>query len=168
MLIGIMSDTHNNEKNTQIALATFRERGVKKLIHCGDITSPEIVRLFMGWDIAMVFGNMDHGRQALIEMAKRVGMRFPQQTQIVELENMTIAVTHGDRHAEMFRLMASRKYAVICHGHTHERLNEVKTSYSNVRVINPGALGGSKPQTRSVAILDTESGEVEFIEFPEL
>lgn len=167
MLIGIMSDTHNNAKNTQVALATFRERGVKKLIHCGDITTPEIVRLFAGWDVTFVFGNMDLSKQTLIETAKGVGVRIPQQWQVVELENMTIAVTHGHQHDVFFRLLTSRKYAVICHGHTHERLNEVRTGYS-VRVINPGALGGSKPQTRSVCILDTEAGDVEFVEFPEL
>jgi hypothetical protein len=165
--IGILSDTHNNAENTQVALSTFRERGVEKLIHCGDIATPGIVRLFMGWDVTFVFGNMDRDQSALVEAAKSVGLRVPQQTQIVEVPGTSIAVTHGDHASELFRLTVSRKHAYVCHGHTHERLNEVKNSYG-VRVINPGALGGNKPQTRSVAILDTDSGEVEFIEFPTL
>lgn len=167
MNVGILSDTHNNVKNTQIALATFRERGISKLIHCGDITAPDIVQLFAGWDVSFVFGNMDHGRGALMDAAKIAGVRPPQQTQIVDADGVSIAVTHGNNHAELFRLQVGRKYGFVCHGHTHERRNEYHSGYA-VRLINPGALGGNKPQTRSIAILDTVSGEVEFIEFPQL
>ncbi len=167
MKIGILSDTHNNAENTQVALSTFRARGISKLIHCGDLTTPGIVRLFANWDLTFVFGNMDRDRTALIQAAKSVGLRIPQRTQIVEVDGASIAVTHGDHAAELFRLQVSRKHAYVCHGHTHERRDERRNTYG-VRLINPGALGGSKPQTRSIAILDTETGEVEFIEFPTL
>lgn len=167
MKIGLLSDTHNNARNTRVALDAFREREITKLIHCGDITTPDIVRLFMGWDVYFVFGNMDGARSTLIDTAKAVGVRPPKQTQIVELDGASIAVTHGDHPAEMFRLQVSRKYAYLCHGHTHERRNEYNSGYG-IRIINPGALGGNKPEARSIAILDTESGEVEFITFPDL
>lgn len=163
MKIGLMSDTHNNVQNTQRALATFKARGITKLIHCGDLTAPDIMLLFAGWDVTFVFGNMDN-RAELLDAASVAGVRPPQVTQIVDAGDASIAVTHGDNSAEMFRLKIGRKYAYLCHGHTHERHNEYDSGYG-LRIINPGALGGSKPQTRSIAILDTATGEVEFIEF---
>ncbi len=167
MKIGLLSDTHDNARNTRAALDTFRARGIRTLIHCGDLTTPEIVRLFVGWDVYFVFGNMDRAQSTLIDTAKAVGVRPPKQTQIVELDGASIAVTHGDRAAEMFRLQVSGKYAYLCHGHTHERRNEYHSGYG-IRIINPGALGGNKPEERSIAILDLESGDVEFITFPAL
>jgi len=63
--------------------------------------------------------------------------------------------------------MFSGRFTFICHGHTHERRDEVRSAYG-VRLINPGALGGSRPQARSVCILDPASDDLEFIEFPEM
>ncbi|NDJ74847.1 MAG: metallophosphoesterase family protein [Chloroflexi bacterium] len=167
MKIGILSDTHNNPDNTRTALATFRERGIQRLIHCGDITTPPIVRLFTGWDVVFVYGNMDSDWVALMQAIRAIGAPRPQLSLEVEVGDMLIGVTHGADSNLLFRLQISGKYAYVCHGHTHQRRNEFRSAYG-VRVINPGALGGNRPETRSVCILDTASGNVEFIEFPDL
>ncbi len=167
MLIGILSDTHNNAHNTQIALQTLHERGVARLIHCGDITTPEIVYLFSGWHVLFVWGNGDHDKEALSAAAQSIGAPPPQMVHTLEVEGVKIAVTHGHKHGVLADLISSGDYAYVCHGHTHLRKNEPRSPY-NVRVINPGALGGVKLQTRSVCVLDTNSAQVEFIEFPAL
>ena len=43
MKIGVMSDTHDNLSNTTTVLNTYRERGITTIVHCGDLTSPEMV-----------------------------------------------------------------------------------------------------------------------------
>ena len=167
MKIGILSDTHNFQKNTQDALALLRERAIDTIIHCGDVTSPETVALFAGFDVRFVFGNMDSNRNDLIDAARWIGVMPPQLSREIEVAGKLIAACHGNDHGLLYRLMISGKYSYVCHGHTHERRNEFRSAYS-VRIINPGALGGSQPQTRSICILDVENDGVEFVEFPAL
>jgi putative phosphoesterase len=163
--IGILSDTHNNTRNTQAALEIFRQNGITKLIHCGDITTGSMIQLFMGWDVAFVLGNMDLHRDELIAATKYIGVMPPQHSREVEVDGRLIGVTHGHDQNQLYRLIISSKYLYVCHGHTHERRNEFQSAYG-VRVINPGALGGNRPQARSVCILDTAADEVQFIEVP--
>ncbi len=167
MTIGILSDTHNAAQNTTLALETFRARGVTHIVHCGDITSPAIVMLFAGWDVTFVFGNMDLNRAGLGEAANAIGAKRPAMSQEIEVAGKLIGVTHGADSALLYRMFISGKYSYVLHGHTHKRRHEVKSAYS-VQIINPGALGGSQPETRSVCLLDVATDTVEFIEFPSL
>lgn len=167
MKLGILSDTHNNADNTRVALETFRERGISQLIHCGDITTPEIVHLFAGWQVVFVFGNMDRSHSDLIDAAKRIGVAPPQTGRTLEIGDKQIGVTHGHDPNALFHLMMSGNYDYVLHGHTHERRNEYRSAYG-VRLINPGSLGGNRPEARSVCVLDLASGDAEFIEFRDL
>lgn len=165
MQIGVLSDTHDAHDNTRAALDVFRERGIKRLIHCGDVTSPETLMLFAGWDVTFALGNMDRAAE-LADAARIVGLAPPQRTRELEINGVRIGVTHGDDADLLYRLMFSGRFTFVCHGHTHERRNDLRSAYG-VRLVNPGALGGSCPQARSIAVLDTEARSVEFIEFPD-
>ncbi|MBP8974003.1 MAG: metallophosphoesterase family protein [Anaerolineae bacterium] len=167
MKIGILSDTHNHRRNTEIALAALRERGVERLIHCGDLTTPDMVYLFAGWPVTFVRGNMDMARADLEVAARQIGALPPALSREIEIGGAWIGVTHGHDSSLLYKMMISGKYAYLCCGHTHRRQDELRRPYS-VRLINPGALGGSRPQTRSVAVLDVATGALEFIELPEL
>ncbi len=166
MKIGLLSDTHNSRDNTRRALDVFRERGVSRLIHCGDFTSPEIILLFAGWDVTFVFGNGDYAQAELSDAARQIGVQPPQRSRELEIDGVRIGVTHGHDVDLLYRMMFSGRFTYLCHGHTHERRNELRSAY-RVRLINPGALGGSCPQSRSIALLDTAANSVEFIEFPQ-
>jgi len=165
--IGLLSDTHNHTANTEAALAAFRERGLTRLIHGGDITSAPIVLLFAGWDVTFVLGNMDLNRYELTDATRLIGATPPRFSCLVTVDGKRIGVTHGADSGLLHRMLISRQYDYLCHGHTHQRRDQYLSEYG-VRLINPGALGGIKQQTRSVCILDTETDEVEFIEFPEM
>jgi len=165
--VGILSDTHNSQTNTRIALDRFRDLHITRLIHCGDITTPEMLMLFMGWDVSFVLGNMDMHWNSLADAARRIGVPIPQLTKEVEIDGKKFGVTHGADSSLLYGMMMSGKYDYVCHGHTHRRRNELRSAYG-VRLINPGALGGSQPESRSVCVVDTTGAEVEFIEFPEL
>jgi uncharacterized protein len=167
MKIGILSDTHNHADNTRAALAELHRRGITRLVHCGDITTPEIVHLFAGWDVTFVWGNMDDNWAELSDAARLIGVPIPKMSHEIQIDGKLIGITHGADQNMLYGMMMSGKYVYVCHGHTHERRDEVRSAYG-VRLINPGALGGSRPQARSVCILDPASNEVEFITFPEM
>ena len=43
MRVGILSDTHDQVARTQSAITQLLAAGAEVLIHCGDITVPEVV-----------------------------------------------------------------------------------------------------------------------------
>ena len=44
MLVGVISDSHDNLPNLRQALAGLAERGVKTIFHCGDLISPFVTQ----------------------------------------------------------------------------------------------------------------------------
>ena len=167
MKIGILSDTHNHRHNTGIALAALRERGVERLIHCGDLTTPDMVYLFAGWTVTFALGNMDMARTDLAAAARQIGAAPPALTREIEVGGVWIGVTHGHDSSLLYSMMISGKYSYLCSGHTHRRRDELPRPYS-ARLINPGALGGRQSQTRSARVLDVAAGTLEFIELPDV
>jgi predicted phosphodiesterase len=67
---------------------------------------------------------------------------------------------HGDSEEVLRGLVASGQYAYVIHGHTHRRRDQ---TVGRTRVINPGALGGTRHQEHSLCILDLRSGEARFV-----
>lgn len=162
MKIGIMSDTHNNLENTLRALEVLRQRGIERIIHCGDISTPQIVERFAGWRVDFVFGNIDYDRPALIRAVARLGGSgsISDEYQAV-IDGVALAACHGHESPRLDRLIHSGTHRWVFHGHTHTRREEI---VGGTRVINPGALGGTHRQTRSVCLIDLPGGEVEFID----
>jgi putative phosphoesterase len=159
MLIGILSDTHNESELTQRALNILCERGVERLIHCGDLTTPEIVSMFEGWRVDFVYGNMDRQRGALLDAVAALESASIAETQLLYLGGKRFAVIHGHQEEQLDNLI-SDNYDYVVHGHTHSRRDETR---GRTRVLNPGALGGTRREGRSVCVIDLANGSVEFI-----
>jgi putative phosphoesterase len=165
MKLGILSDTHNNIANTRRALDLFRQHGVARLIHCGDLIRPVMVEEFIGWRVSFVYGNGDYER----DDHKRNVRAHLQDSSIGEqwiedIDGVRLAAMHGDDSRRLKALITSGVHDIVFRGHSHERLDE---RIGSTRVINPGALGGKKPQTRSICVLDLPTGEASFIELPD-
>ncbi|NDJ54508.1 MAG: metallophosphoesterase [Chloroflexi bacterium] len=162
MQIGILADTHNQMDNTRKALDTFAARNVTRLLHCGDITTVAVVELFEGTQTTFVFGNMDRFHSDLMNTAKQLmGMGSAGYSYTAELGGARIAMTHGNDEVQLLQFVQSGDYDYVFHGHTHRRRDEM---VNNTRVINPGALGGRRAESRSICILDLETDDLEFIE----
>jgi putative phosphoesterase len=164
MKIGILSDTHNLTNNIRAALAVFEREGVRRLFHCGDITAEETLGLFVGWDITFVWGNMDLAQGSLQAAARQLDLRPPVPLVRVTLDGASITALHG--HERLMSIINSplpdgivRGY--VLHGHTHQRRDE---RLGPIRVINPGALGGTRRESRSLAILDVAADDLRFFE----
>lgn len=162
MRLGLISDTHDDTHNLNIALDRLRDEGVQQLIHCGDMTSAGTAQLLKGWPVIYVEGNMDRDAEAVrqtlrgLNPANFVGVSYEG-----EFGQARIAVTHGHLEAEVERLLAANSLDYLLLGHTHRRRDE---RIGRTRVINPGALGGLQFESRSLCWLDLETGELTCLE----
>ncbi len=162
MKIGIISDTHDHLHNLQTALDVLRDEEVEKILHCGDVCGPEIVQALEDFEVWIAEGNMDR-RTTQIQQAAEKTLGYDPLAWLHKptLNGYAMAMIHGDNEEALNNLIASGNYAYVFHGHTHRRRNE---QVGRTRVINPGALGGTRRQSRSFCILDLETGEARFVE----
>ncbi len=152
MRIGILSDTHDRHQRTALAVARLRAEGVEALVHCGDITTPEVVYELAGLPSHFVLGNNDDDESALrwaIGAIEGVCLGHGGE---VTLAGRRIAVTHGDRPDQVRRLRRAAP-AYLLSGHTHQRLDRRD---GPTRLINPGALHRAAEYTVACLDLDTE------------
>ncbi len=164
MKIGVLSDTHDNLSNLTYALETFRECGIKTIIHCGDLTGFELIPQFSGFRLIYLVGNMDHTSGTIIKRVKKLGEdSFAGLEFSGKLDGISVAATHSHIEGKVMELVQSGRYQWIFHGHTHQKRNE---TIKGVHIVNPGALGGLARGPRSFCIVDLDTGDVEFITVP--
>lgn len=150
MLIGLISDTHDNMPLIERAVTIFNERKVQHVIHAGDFCSPFVFRKLkhLSCEFTGIYGNND-GEKILLQ--KLSNSRIFTQPHIFELAGKKIVVIHEHHVADA--LAASGHYDLIVYGHTHEAV--VKT-VGKTLVINPGETSGWLYGTHTIAIADLE------------
>jgi uncharacterized protein len=163
MRIGVISDTHDNVDATERAVSCFRENGVGTVIHCGDFIAPPMVGLFSGLTLHGVLGNND-GEVAGLEAAFEElggGSVLHGRFADLEMDGVRIAALHGESLEDVEGYAESGSYDVVLYGHHHER---AERTVDETTVINPGAqFPLVEADHRTVALLDTETGAVEFL-----
>ncbi len=162
MRIGILSDSHGKADRLRAALDMLVEKKVEAIVHCGDVGSRKFMAMLAGTGVSVyvVAGNMDKYVMRLEAAANEHGIHFDWERLEVPIgEGRYLAVTHGHKGHILEELVLGGQFPYVCHGHTHVARDE---RVGQVRVINPGALHHSTEHT--VAVLDTDSDEVEFIE----
>jgi len=154
MRIGVISDTHGDVENTMAAVRMLEALQVERVLHCGDICSPEIPRVLAGWPTHFVFGNCDHGPELIAtrEAIAAAGLTCHERFAALELAGRKIALLHSDDVRLFRQVKSSGEYDLVCYGHTHqaEQHREGKTL-----VLNPGALFRATPHTIAVVDLAT-------------
>jgi putative phosphoesterase len=158
MRIGIVSDTHGNQRTATLALGALRERGITTVLHCGDIDDPETVELFRGFTAHFVFGNCDIDKRALRVAMADIGATLHDPFGSIELQGVKLAFTHGDDTILMRDVERSGYYDFLFYGHTHQA-EEHQTGPT--RILNPGALHRARPKT--FVVLDLDSRKVESV-----
>lgn len=141
MLIGLVSDSHDNTLLAGHVGAFFRERGVEAVFHLGDVCEPETLAPFDGMPLIVVRGNNDQEE-------------WPETWQ-QEFAGVKVGATHGHMRGVLARLLD--ECDVVLHGHTHRRIAE---RHGAKLVINPGAL--HRATTRTCALLELPSKRVVF------
>ncbi len=162
MLIAVLSDTHDNRTATRKALDLARGRGAVEVIHCGDLTSAAMMFLFSGWTLHYAEGNSDRNATEIRAAVDRLGTGSSCGAELhLERDGVRIAAMHGNRAEKLARAVESGRFDFIFHGHSHRRRDE---RIGRTRVVNPGALGSAAAGNYSFCLLETGSGEIEFIE----
>ncbi len=157
MKVGILSDTHDQVDRTVDAVAMLVAGGAEALVHCGDLTTAEIVQACAALPCHYVMGNNDFDLDELQRQMEATGGNFLGWSGEIRLAGKRIAVTHGHLEGEFRRLLRSMP-DYLCYGHTHDALNE---RGGPTRQINPGALHRARVWT--VALLDLDDDRVEFL-----
>jgi putative phosphoesterase len=157
MRVGILSDTHDQVDRTRVAVKVLIEAGAETLIHCGDITIPEVVYELAPRPSYFVFGNCDDDLGDLRRAIAAIGGICLERGGLIDLHGHRLAVTHGDSVRESSRLEAERPEYFLS-GHTH-RADDVRRDA--IRRINPGAL--HRATTWTVALLDVSTDQLEML-----
>ena len=161
-LLGVLADTHNNADNTRKALEVFRARHIDQLVHCGDVTGPHLLEAFTGFQVWLVRGNNDHDWLSLRSQARRLGnVHYLGNDAQLEFDGHAVAVAHGDDESLIDTLVYSRLYEWVFCGHSHNHALEL---HGHTKLLNPGALGGRRPEPRCVAVVDLARGDADFVE----
>ncbi|RLF81735.1 YfcE family phosphodiesterase [Thermococci archaeon] len=157
MLIGVMSDTHDNLPAIAKAVELFNREGVDLVIHCGDYVAPFVKRELSKLKAPMkgVFGNNDGERRGLKEA---IGV----EDEILEMdvEGIKIAVLHGTDQRVVEAFVRSQLYDIVIRGHTHRY--EI-AELGRTILLNPGEVGGYVSGIKSVAFIDTQKREIKIL-----
>lgn len=158
MRLGILSDTHDRVHRARAAVGRLVDAGAEALIHCGDITVPEVVYELAPRPSYFVFGNCDDDLDGLRQAIAAIGGVCLERGGLIELGGLRLAVTHGDSARELARLEAERPDYLFS-GHTHQALDVRR---GPTRFINPGALHRASRWT--VVLLDGSSGHTDTLQ----
>ncbi len=157
MRVGIISDTHDWVQRTAGAVALLKAEGAEVLLHCGDLTTPEIVHACGLIPAYFVFGNCDDP-QALQESMASTGAQCLGWSGTISLGGRQFAITHSHLQGEIDRL-ALAEPEFLLYGHSH-RASDVQDGPT--RWINPGAL--DRVSRCTVALLDLKDDSLRFLE----
>ena len=178
MLIGIVSDTHDDLAALGAAVDLFESAGVDAVVHCGDFVAPFSVTPFdIGGDDAPEFyavrGNND-GEWAVESTVESFGEYLGEAGTLsfdsragdtgAEPDSVDVAVTHGTSAVVVDALVDCGDYDYVFHGHTHA--HGVEERDGTVRV-NPGGMPipvEGADDAFHVATLDTTGSGVDAVE----
>lgn len=168
MLIGIMSDSHDNIAKIDAAVNLFLGSGVKIIIHLGDYVAPfSLARILKsGVRFIGIIGNNDGEKLGLKEIAARAGQELYEPPFEIVIGGKRVLMIHGygpkDRtRAIVDSIAKSGDYDLILYGHTHEP--DVRV-VGRTTIINPGEVYGGLTGRSTAAILDIDRMEVRITE----
>lgn len=151
MLVGIISDTHDDMHSIEAAVRLFNSEKVSHVIHAGDITSPFTFEFFrqLSCGFTGIFGNNDGDKLLLRDEAKG---NLHHQPHTLLLHNKKLVVMHEPDivHA----LSESGHFDLVIYGHTHRP--EV-TIIRNTLVVNPGKAARLQKGGSTIALVDLEN-----------
>lgn len=141
MILGLVSDTHDNVPLCEPVAAFFRDRGAEMVFHLGDVTDPATLDPFEGLPLVVVRGNND-------------GEPWPDTWQ-QPLAGLRVGATHGHHRGHLARLI--QECDIVLHGHTHRHRAQRD---GRALVVNPGAL--HRATVHTCALLELPSKTVVF------
>ena len=150
MRIGVVSDSHGHVENTRQAVRMLESLEVERLLHCGDIGTPEIVELLRPWHTDYVLGNCDYDQAGLASAISQAGGTFHDQFADLEIEGVRIALLHSHDRQKFRAVTDGDDFQLVCYGHSHIASID---RHGETLVLNPGALYRANP-LHSIAVVE--------------
>jgi len=152
MLIGVVSDTHNNLKNIEKIISLFNEENVELVIHTGDISNANAFKKFsrLSAKLVGVYGNNDRNEDGLSEIASENYFDFVDPPKFIILAGKKIAIFHEPDQIEI-TLCENNDVDIVLHGHTHRYREEI---VNNTLIYNPGESAGMQKGKNAIGIVD--------------
>ena len=153
MLIGLIADTHVNDRADQLpelVLETFKD--VDLIIHAGDLTSIEVLdKLKKIAPVTAIQGNMDGV----------YGLKLP-KTEIISFNDIKIGVSHGEVYPrgdeqQLYYLALELGVDVLITGHSHQ--SSIKKIKGKI-LLNPGSPTVPVLSDPTVMLLDINNEEI--------
>jgi len=167
MLLGVLSDSHDNLPMIEAAVKALEEAGVEHVLHCGDVISPFTVPHFRPFKgrMTVLLGNNDGDHLTLSRRFSELDIEVRLGPCRLTLDRLHILALHGyngpDHTEKLARtLAAGKEYNAIIFGHTHRPLQEHR---DDTLLLNPGEVCGYLTGQATVAVLDTETRKAEII-----
>jgi len=164
MLVGVMSDTHDDIMQTKKAVSRFNREGVEQVLHAGDFISPFMIDTLkeLAAPLTGVFGNNDGDRPLLERKSAALpSMKITGTFARIDAGGMRIAVLHGNDRELLETLAGCGSLDLLVYGHTHRP--EVRRDGS-LLIVNPGEVYGHLTGRSTVALIDTAKRSAEIVE----
>ena len=104
MLIGVVSDTHNNLKNINKIISIFNDEEVSIVVHTGDIANSNSLEQFSKLDCELtgVYGNNDRHEIGLKEVALKNSFTFQNPPKYLQISGKKIMIFHENHEKPVF------------------------------------------------------------------
>lgn len=156
MLIGIVSDSHDNLPAIRKAVEEFNNRDVSLVLHAGDYISPFAVEEFgrLNCELHGVLGNNDGEVEGIKEKIKKIG-KIHEVPANLEVDGRKILLSHKPLDGDFTKI-----FDLVVNGHTHQpKINK----NNECLTVNPGECSGWLTGNKTVALVDLEEMEAEII-----
>jgi len=162
MKIGLVSDTHDRLPFIDKAVQKLNEEKVELVLHAGDYSAPFAAFRFKPLRARMigVFGNNDAEKELLRKNFESIGKQVRGKFAEVKVDNLKIALLHGEETDLLESLINTSAYDVVMYGHTHQA---VVRKQNRTLIVNPGEACGYLTEKATIGFLDTETMEVELV-----
>jgi putative phosphoesterase len=164
MLIGAISDSHDNLPQIEKAVQALNNQKVGLVFHAGDYVAGFTIPKFKALNCKLigVLGNNDGDHELLKKRFSEttnctIHDRFTTET----IEGYRVALLHGHETELLNAIIDSESFDAVIHGHSHNLNIERK---GKTLSINPGELCGYLTGKSTLAILDIDKKEAKIIE----
>jgi len=165
MLVGVLSDSHDDVSAIKRAGEELRRRGVSLVLHAGDWVSPFSARFLRealgeGVRIVGVWGNNEGERPYFLETARKFGVEIAGEAAELDVAGRKVALYHGTSPILLRALVESGLYDLVVYGHTHQAVMERR---GRTLVVNPGELCGCLTGRSTYAVVDLHKLEADLL-----
>ncbi len=164
MLIGLMSDTHDNLPAVEKAVKRLNDEKVQLVLHAGDYVAPFVIAKFKALNCRLIgiFGNNDGDHELLRKRFSEtsnceVRGRFAE----IDADGFKIALVHGDETELLNSLVNCGGFDAVVFGHSHVVVDQKK---DKTMLVSPGEVCGYLYGKKTVAVLDTVKRQTRIIE----